>query len=289
MLSNTTRHRRVSPFGTRTWHWIAGLASSVLLATQAPAQLAVVEIKPKHPSFVSGEPLMIRLTLENHGAQPIVIGDHEAFKDNRVFFEIRKTPDEFLPLMRQSKIVADIALEHGEAMSVEIDLAEWYPLLAYGRYYVNAVLIHNQRRYASDNQVFEVVPGIELSRVTQVIRGPGVIERNFTLVYWARGDSEDAFLRIVDQPANETWTTLDLGPIVRVKKPELKLEGEAHLTVYHQTSRDVLLTTLVRSDAAGPVILEQRKTIDSVSSPMVNTLGDALDKAVKQSAKHKSR
>jgi hypothetical protein len=258
-----------------------------LAGASAMAQLVGIDLRMQYPSYVTGEPIVAHLKLENHGVQPLVVSDHEAFKDNRVFFEIRRSGDQPLPLMRDSKILADIDLEYGEAMEVKLDLGEWYALLTPDRYYVTAVLVHNNRRYDSEKRVFDVVPGIELARLTQIIRGRSPIERTFTLVYWARGARQDVFLKIVDQPGDEIWSTMGLGSIVRIKKPELKLEDETTITVYHQASRDVLLTSLIRSTAEGPVLVGQQTTVDAVSSPMINTLGDVLEKSKRRTPKRK--
>ncbi|NLF22780.1 MAG: hypothetical protein GX590_06405 [Lentisphaerae bacterium] len=270
--------------------WIRCLAwLPVLAAPWASAQLVALDARPEFASYVIGEPLMVRVSLANHGAQPIVIGDHEAFRDNRIFMEIRRNPHETLPVLRPEPILGEVDLENGEVLAVTVDLGEWYPLLEAGRYYFNVVLLHNNRRYASDQRVFDIVPGIELARLVQVVRGSRIVERAFTLVYWARNDREDAFLRVVDQPDNLTWTTLALGPIVRVAKPELKQVDEATISVFQQASRDVLMTSIIRSDADGPVLVQQRPTVDAVSSPLINTLGDALEKTPGGRPRRRSR
>lgn len=265
------------------------LALLLLAAARAPAQRVAMELRTRQSSYVAGEPVMVQLQIENHGAQPIVIGSHEAFRDNRILFEIRGRRQDPLTALRERRIVEDLDLEHGEATTLEIDLAEWYPLLETGRYYLTAVLIHNDRRYAADSRVVEIVPGIELARLTQVIRGPRLIERDFTLVYWARGGREDAFLRTRDRPTGDTWTTLSLGPIVRVNPPSLRLEGEDGILVTHQATRDVTLVSLIRSDSEGPKLVEQRRIADSVSAPLVNSLNEALEKAREKNPRRRQR
>ncbi len=260
-----------------------------LAAGRTTAQLVAIDLRTRHPAYITGEPVMVRLTVENHGAQPLVISEHEVFRSNRILFEIRGEGQERLTALRERKIVEELDLEHGEKTTLEIDLAEWYPLLAVGRYYITPVLIHNERRYAADSRVIEIVPGIELARLTQILRGSALIERNFILVYWARGEREDVFLRTQDRPGGDTWTTLALGPIVRVNKPSMQQEGETGIRVTHQASRDVTLVSRIRSDAAGPVVVDQRQIIDAVSSPMVNTLNEALEKAQEKNRRRRRR
>lgn len=254
------------------------LALLLLVAGQTTAQLVAIDLRTRHSAYVTGEPVMVRLAVENHGAQPLVISEHEVFRNNRILFEIRGEGQERLPALRERKIVEELDLEHGEKTTLDLDLAEWYPLLTVGRYYITPVLIHNERRYAADSRVIEIVPGIELARLTQILRGTELIERNFILVYWARGGREDVFLRTQDRPGGDTWTTLPLGPIVRVNRPSLQQEGDTEIRVTHQASRDVTLVSRIRSDAAGPVVVDQRQIVDAVSSPMVNTLSEALEK-----------
>lgn len=271
--------RRDAPSDRRRRSAHGALAALLVLsATPSSGQLVAIDLRTRHPSYVIGEPVMVRLTVENHGAQPLVIGDHEVFRDNRILFDIRRMGKEALPALRERKIVGELDLEHGEGTTLDIDLAEWYPLLEAGRYYITPVLIHNDRRYAADSRVIEIVPGIELARLTQIIRDRELIERNFILVYWARDGREDVFLRTLDRPGGATWTTLALGPIVRVNRPALQQDGDNAIRVTHQASRDVTIVSRIRSDAEGPVVVEQRQIIDAVSSPMVNTLNEALEK-----------
>ena len=255
------------------------LALVALTAARATAQLVAIDLRTRHSSYVTGEPVMVQLVVENHGAQPIVIGNHEAFRNNRLVFEIRASGQEPLPALRERRIIEELDLEHGEATTLDIDLAEWYPLLETGRYYITPVLIHNDRRYAADSRVVEIVPGIELARLTQVLRGPRLIERDFTLVYWARGGREDAFLRARDRPTGDTWTTLSLGAVVRVNRPLLQQEGETGIRVTHQATRDVTLVSRIRSDLEGPELIEQRQIVDAVAAPVVNSLNETLEKA----------
>lgn len=243
-------------------------------------QMARLEIKPDFPSYVVGEPVMASVVIVNHGAEPIVLdNDLPAFKNNRFGIEIYQHANERLPPMTANPILNDVHLENGERLSTKIDVGAWYSLLDMGRYYMRIVVINNNLRYTSDEVAIEIVPGISLSNFKQVVRAEReTVERSFNLVYWARADREDALLRISDSPGNVVWTTLHLGPIVRIKPPTLKQLSFDEIEVRHQASRDVWKTTLIKSDSNGPSILNQSNTIDAVSSPMVNSLEDIVER-----------
>jgi hypothetical protein len=66
---------------------------------------------------------------------------------------------------------------------------------------------------------------------------------------------------------------------VRVNRPTMVLEGDDEIRVTHQATRDVTLVSRIRSDADGPEVIDQRQVMDAVSSPMVNSLNEALEKA----------
>ena len=60
-----------------------------LMAGSVTAQVVSIDLRTRHASYVTGEPVMVRLTVENHGVQPVVISGHKLFRNNRIYFEIR--------------------------------------------------------------------------------------------------------------------------------------------------------------------------------------------------------
>ncbi|MDD5704667.1 MAG: hypothetical protein PHR35_01990 [Kiritimatiellae bacterium] len=265
---------------------LAGLAAAImamLLGARgtAQAQLLAFDMRPKYGSYVVGEPVWVDLRLVNRGASPIVIDDHEVFRHNRIFFEISIDPQVYLNQSREGRIVDDLDLGKNEPYAAEIDLGAWYPLLREGRYFANAVLLHNDLRYATERRMFDVVPGIELSRATAIISTTPRVERRFSLVYWARGEREYAFLRATDTPDGVVWPTLELGPIVRFTPPSIALNDPDGVTVTHQATRAIFMTSTIRSDRNGILLLSQKQTVDSAAEPLIKALSEAVGKRQK--------
>ena len=69
------------------------------------AQSLGFAVEMKHPAYVVGEPVLAAVTIENHGFRPVNITDFGPFKDNRLFFEISRTPQVYLKQRREGKII----------------------------------------------------------------------------------------------------------------------------------------------------------------------------------------
>lgn len=259
----------------RTLPLIASLALTLLLrAGDSFGQMVGLDVKPQHSEYVLGEPVLARLTVVNHSSRPIVIGEHEAFRDNRLVVDIKGDAGSVLPQRRPGSVVTEMDITLDETFREVIDLGDWYPLHRVGRYYAEAVLYHDSRRYVSSRRMFDIVPGIELAQLqTRLVGQPGS-ERRFILVYWPRQEQELAFLRAHDEPGGVMWTTLPLGTIVRVNPPDLRVDEAGNIQVVHQSTRDTFVTSTIRSDTGGPVLIDQKRRVDTSTTPLVHAMSE---------------
>lgn len=258
---------------------IARIASLLVLATfPAFAQKVSFAVKMSHDTYIVGEPVSVQLKIANLGVEPVVIDDFEAYKDNKLYFTISKDGKSPLPQRREGKIVQDLSLERDTAEAFEVNLSEWYKLLEAGHYVLRAVLVNNDMRYTSAGVSFDIVPGLELASVSQFLDGYPPVERTLRLVYWNRDGREFAFLRATDSNG-VIWQTLNLGYIVRVRRPSFAKAGENSFYIYRQASRDMLVRSEIISDGKGVMLKEQMRAVDSVSSPMVDSLREAVQNA----------
>ncbi len=249
----------------------------VFAASLAYAQSLGFEVKMTNTTFVVGEPVIASVTIENHGIRPVNISDFGPYKENRLFFEIAQTQHDYLPQRREGKIVTELALERNEGTVCEVRLSDWYDLLKPGLYRVRAVLIVGNERYATPLTSFDIVPGIELASATQYLPGRPPIERSLRLVYWSRGGKDVAFLRSWDK-TGVVYGTLQIGPLMRVKKPVLLQADETTFFIFRQVTRDANQRTEIHSNASGVSLQEQLFTLDS-NFPTVDALRQAVDEA----------
>ena len=241
------------------------------------AQSLGFEVRMKYPTFVVGEPVVASVTIENRGVRPVNISNFGPFRENRLFFEISQKPHVFLPQRREGKILEELELERNEGTVCEVKLSDWYNLLEPGVYRVRAVLIVGDERFATELAAFDIVPGIELAAATQFLPGRPPVERSLRLVYWTRNGKDIAFLRAWDA-TGVTYGTLEIGPLMRIKKPVLQQADETTFFIFRQVTRDANQRAEIVSDASGVSLKEQLLSLDS-NVPTVDALRQAVDEA----------
>ena len=233
----------------------------LLAASLSYAQSLGFEVKMKYPTFVVGEPVIASVTIENHGVRPVNISDFGPYKGNRLFFEISVSPHTYLPQRREGKIVSDLELERNEGTEFEVRLSDWYDRLKPGVYRIRAVLLVGDERYAS----------------TQYLPGRPPTERSLRLVYWSRNGRDVAFLRAWDS-TGAVYGTLEIGTLLRIRKPVLQQADENTFFVYRQVTRDTNQRAEITSDASGVSLKEQLLSLDT-NVPIIDELRQAVDEA----------
>ncbi len=252
---------------------LTAAALVLLAASSMRAQALGFAVEMKHPSYVVGEPVLVAVTIENHGFRPVNITNFGPFKENRLFFEISQTPQVYLKQRREGKIITELELEKDEGSTCGVNLSEWYNLLSPGSYRIRAVLILGNERYESPMTGFDIVPGIELATATQYLQGRPPIERTLLLVYWSRGGKDVAFLRAWDANGR-TYGTIEIGSLLRNRKPVLQKVNETTYYVHRQVTSDALQRAEIISDASGVSLTEQQVGIDP-AVPISDALRDA--------------
>lgn len=265
--------------------WTKSAATAFLafsIAVTASAQAVSFRLSMSHESFVLGETVELTLKIVNQGALPIVVRDYVAYSGNRLYLEITDQNKGEAKKIREGDIITDLALEKDEGEAIKINLSEWYHLPS-AHYQVKAVLICNGLRYDSPIQVFDVVPGIELATASHYVSLRPAVERTLHLVYWGREGREIAFLRAEDKPTGTMCRTLLLGDIMRVKRPSIeKIKDGDHFYVYRQATRDMIARVEIVSDETGIRIADVKRAVESASSPMIDSLREAVEKKGKK-------
>lgn len=253
----------------------AFLAASATLS----AQTVSFSLSLNHQSYVVGEQVELTFTLKNVGVAPIVISDYEEFRDNRIEIEIANHERRTIPPFKKGPIIDDLSLEQDEAQTFRIPLSDWFALRE-GHYQIRIRLFNGGLRYDSPLEVFDVVPGIELASISHHVSTRPAIERTLRLVYWAREGHEYAFLRADDRPSDGMVGTMLLGDIMRIKTPSIERkpgEGNAFY-IYRQVTRDTLSRTEIISDAGGIRVADVKRAVESASSPMIDSLREAVER-----------
>ena len=147
--------------------------------------------------------------------------------------------------IRRGPLVKGVVIEPGRGREIRRDLTLWYDMGAMGRYMVTAEIAWDGRIMASRPVVLEVVRGIELQQVSRGVRGYPNLKRTYSLRYWPREGAEQLFLSVDESPTGLNYGVFRLGPVVRVFKPVVEVDGQGKIVVVHQsTSRRFVRSVL---------------------------------------------
>jgi len=222
-----------------------------------------VDMTLDHNVYIVGEPIRADVTLANHATIPLVTTPNLTSVRNGLSFDIRvKNSGSLAPLRPGTPLLPDCVVLPGEKHSLAFNLDEWYPMHETGRYLISAQIKFENRRYDSAIRMLDIVPGIELQSAIQLFSDRPNEQRNLALVYWARKDAEYLFLRVNDTPGDRTWTTLELGNLLRVTPPTLSVSPEGDITILHRATKDFFLRTHVKSTSREVVLVGQERLID---------------------------
>lgn len=268
------------------------LILSLVFAAAAPlfAQTVSFTIATSHQEYVLGELVELTFSVKNLGVTPLIISDYEGFRDNRVEIELTDHTHRKLQPAREGRIIEELSLEHDETQAFRVPLSDWF-ILPEGHYQARVKIFCGDLRYDSPIVIFDIVPGIELATASHHVSLRPSVERTLRLVYWAREGHEYAFLRADDRPSRGQIRTMLLGDIMRIKKATIERMpgGEGAFYIYRQVTRDTLSRTEVISDAEGIRVADVRRAVESASSPMIDSLREAVERKAGEKGKGKAK
>lgn len=258
-------------------------AASILMAQAIRAQSVAFNLSLSHQVYITGEKVEITFKIKNTGIAPIIVADYEAYKDNRVEIEIKDHGHKVVKPFKEGAIIESLALEHDEEQSFRVPLTDWFPL-GVGHYQVKIRVFSNGYRYDSPIEVFDIVDGMELATASHYVSRNPPVERTLHLVYWSREGRELAFLRAEDRPGFSRMETLMLGDIMRVKRPSIERDSKNPelFYIYRQVNRDTLSRIGVVSNAEGIRVADIKHAVESASSPMIDSLREAVERKSKK-------
>lgn len=206
----------------------------------------------EHSTLLQNEPVRVVVGVENEEDQAFVVPAEDTELDLMV---TRANGDTVQRLMEGHRIVVQLNVKPGGREDFMVDVGDWYDLYTEGRYVVTVTATWSGRRYSSASTAIEVVRGLEISSESRSIRGYPDRRRTYSLRYWARERREYLFL--MTEEKDGARTTFDLGPVIRYYKPEMTLDRDGALTVYHQSGPDRFTRSLFKVDAREVQFVDQ--------------------------------
>lgn len=182
---------------------------------------------------VQYEPVKANVTIGNNSGQLISFGSDTS--SARLLFYIERGNGFIIRRRNAEPLISDLSIMPGETRIFKIELSRYYPMLDIGLYIIKAVVEWNSVGYTSSGIYIEVVKGFELARIKAGIPGDKGAVRTYVLEYLQMGIGENLYLRIRDDRRNMICGMFNLGRLVRVRKPVLKIDESGNVHVLFQT------------------------------------------------------
>ncbi|MBI2438533.1 MAG: hypothetical protein HYV36_06955 [Lentisphaerae bacterium] len=191
------------------------------------------------------EDVMAMVVIENNSGQMLDIEARPARiatrsvaggpGQERFWLEVERADGHIIPRRDDAPVLPAAKIMPGEARAFELNVPRLFAIRRDGLYKIRAGVEINGARFASPERTLEIVNGFELKRLTAGVPGvPGAL-RTYILSYFHKDRVEDIYLRIED--ADRTvYGLFNLGRIVRVRDPELKVDEAGNAHVLFQTA-----------------------------------------------------
>ena len=255
---------------------VVGLFSAGAVCAQLSVDLTMAQ-----NVFIAGEAIRVDVSMVNHATTPFRITPEDEQR-NAIFFEVKDSHREVLESTQpRTPLIPQLNLPPGETYRAAFELDEWYPMGRPGSYIVTAMVRRGDHRFDSVSRAFDVVPGLEIKTAIQLFADRPDLQRKLTLVYFMRKQSEFLFLRITDTPGERTWSTLELGQLLRTTPVSIEVSPDGVATICHRATQDVYLRTQVRSTVRGVELIGQEQIVDQRSAALQAQMR-ALDASLKK-------
>lgn len=193
-------------------------------------------------TFVSGEPVRGVIEVRNMSQDTIKVDG--VMYDDRLFVEVfRANGMDELPRTGDLPFVSRFKVGKNEGQSLETVVSDHFALPD-GRYLVRPVLVHSRTRYEGEYRIFEVVPGVVVSRAMQMFANRDGLSRQFEVARTQRRGGEHFFLKARDDgPGGRVWQSTDLGDCLKFSTPAISIKESGEVVVIHRVDRDNYMRT----------------------------------------------
>lgn len=213
------------------------LALAFLAALPAARAAVHASMELEHNVFLRFESIRARLTIYNDTDDPFIIDGVGTSGSSQLYFEVRYR-GRLLPVREGEPHVGRILVLPDERRVAEIDLCDAFPLSREGRYFIKAIASQADEAWESEMTMIDIVPGMPVASTERVVEGyPGRL-RKFSLRYWPRDGHEHLFLSVDEQRDGYNFGVFELGRLLRVSKPSLRVNRKGEVRVWHQCASD---------------------------------------------------
>ncbi len=219
----------------------AFLTTAVLLAGSKLSGQVELDLTVEPVRAILFESIYAQIVIRNNTGG-ILSFDRE--RDSaRFFFELERRKHNAVRQKNHTPLMFGVNLVPGGSKTNVFDLTSLYSMQSHGMYKLKAYLEWNNLLFVSQPVVLELLNGFEIARLIAGVPGEQGEIRAYILEYLGKKKGEQVFLRIEDSSSSKVFAVHKLGHIVRVRKPEMKIDEAGNVHVLFQTMAMVFVHT----------------------------------------------
>lgn len=177
------------------------------------------------------EPVMAIVRVQNHTGRPITFNDDTP--GSRLWLQVEHSPGREVRQLNPAVLGGSLTVPPQQSVTRRIHVNRAYDMRGEGPYTIRVRANWNQRTFASSPAFVDVVPGLEIRRLTGVLGDQAQGERVNTLLTLNRDRGEHLFLRVDDVRAGICYAVVHLGRFLRVREPIMRIDGYGNVNVLH--------------------------------------------------------
>lgn len=180
------------------------------------------------------EPVNARVSVRNNTGA--VLGFDSGADAARFYFEIRRDRDEAVDQLDHAPLLYGTKLVPAGHLTNGFCLTSLFSMCRRGAYQVKACIEWNNTLFASPAVNLEMLKGFEIARMIAGLPGEPGAMRLYRLEYLPKNNGEYVYLSIADEQSGKIYGMFNLGRIIRVRKPEMKVDEAGNIHVLFQST-----------------------------------------------------
>jgi hypothetical protein len=222
-------------------------AFAFALLLRATCVADVVSIRLAHVRHLQFEPVVLFVTVKNDSDDIIVFPERKNDGDAALDFVIDTGPTEWVRRKVDGPMTGKVRIMPGDQSEIMVELSRWFDLTAMGTYLLRAVVTFGGESFESAPVRFEVDNGLPVAKVSRRPPETGARLRTYSLRYLSRESFDRLFLRVDEDETGDNYGAFEMGPFMRVQKPEIKVDVDGVITVLHLSGIDRWTRTVFKT------------------------------------------
>lgn len=202
------------------------------LAVGACAQVDV-KCRLRQAKVLVNEPVIVEVEISNHTGETLQFGGEAA--NVRFGFDVEDDPGALVDQLRDDVIGRPVVIPPQQSRGFTLNLIKSYAMAKPKPYVVTARLEWKDLAFLSARIQLEVEDGLDVAQVVMGRpNGDGTLHE-FNLKTLLRDRSDHLLFCVTDSQAGLSYGVYDLGTLIRLFRPVMKMDGGGQMHVLHQS------------------------------------------------------